>query len=562
MSSSAFKEKYSVLNNLPIGVFVLDDNYKILFWNICIASWTKKDSDEMVGCQIGDVYPKFKEDLYQSRINPILAGGPPTIFSSQAHGHLFPCRLPDGKRRILHTTVSNIPAVEKGRFFAMFAVKDVTELSYRIMDYRKIQQQAQEEIEQRKAVEGELRKANEKILAQTKAVIEEERLKVLLQMAGATAHELNQPLMILLGNIELLEMDRQNPKKLIEHIGKINKAGKRIADIIKKIQKVRHVAKKSYSGGDDIIDIYQKERLLCVEDDHACFKMIKAMLDRSGHKDVSHADTLEKAKKMLNDARFDLMILDYLLPDGDAFDLLEFLRHQEIHLPVVVLTGHGDEATASQLFRKGATDYLSKAHLSKKSLKESIEFSLEQSYLKRDKERAMLVMGDLSTKDELTGLFNRRYFMEALVRETSGTDRYDQSLALCLMDIDHFKTVNDTYGNIIGDKVLKRIAGFIMAALRKYDVPCRYGGEEFGILLPNTGGAGAQSVCNRIREDVEAHMFEYGGFSFNVTLSVGIALRTKSDEKGGALSGEYLIQMADTALYRAKTEGRNRVIVL
>ncbi|WDP89460.1 MAG: diguanylate cyclase [Desulfobacter sp.] len=556
-----FSRQFALMDDLPIGVFVVDDHYHILFWNRCMENWTKKSFSQVEGRELHELYPRFRETQYTSRIDSILGGGPPIVLSSQLHGRLFSCVLSDGEPRILQTTVTNVQGPGKDRCYAMFAVKDVTELSRRIIESRKMEKKAVAEIEQRKAVEKELRRANDKILAQTRAVIEEERLKVLLQMAGATAHELNQPLMILLGNLELLEMDRDHPDKLLERIQKINTAGKRIADIIKKIQNVRHVSKISYSGGGDIIDIHRKERILCVEDDPACFKMIKTMLADTIRPDLSHALTLDEAIKALDENRFDLVILGYVLPDGDAFDLLAHLKERDISIPAIVLIDQGDGITASQLFRQGASDYLSRQHLDKAGLVESIRFSLEQHLLKQDRENPTVIMGADAARDELTGLFNRRFFAEALERETSGIDRYDNDLALCLLNIDHFKKVNDTYGHPVGDKVLVRIARFITENLRKYDIPCRYGGEVFGILLPNTGKAGAESMCNRIREQVALHHFEYGEFSFNITLSAGIAMGGKTAQTGGHVLPEYLIQAADTALYRAKDRGRNMVVV-
>ncbi|HCY86426.1 MAG TPA: hypothetical protein DHV36_14920, partial [Desulfobacteraceae bacterium] len=503
MDFSVVEDDFRLLDNLPVGICVINAAYEIVVWNNCLKTWTKKTIREVGGKTLGQVYPHFLEERYTARIDPILEGGPPAIFSSQLHGRLFPCALPNGKSRILQTTVTHVPKKDGDGFYALFAVTDLTEVSYRIMDYRKVQQKALTELEQRKAVEDELRKANEKILAQHKAVIEEERLKVLLQMAGATAHELNQPLMILLGNIELLEMDLADPEKMLGRIKKISEAGSRISDIIKKIQKVKHVVKKDYTGGEDIIDIHQQERILFVEDDLECYRMVRRMLTFGSQREIHHADTIKAAKVMVKRLSVDLILLDYILPDGDAFDLLEFMKEEHLDIPVVVLTGHGSEITASQLFRKGVSDYLSKARLDRESLLESVEFSLERHNLNRDKEKAMLVMGDLSTKDKLTGLYNRRYFDEAFDRETSGTDRYNTDLALCLIDLDYFKDINDTYGHGVGDQVLKTAAGIILAAVRKYDIACRYGGEEFALILPNTDQDGALTICNRIRENLK-----------------------------------------------------------
>ncbi|WP_022668000.1 PAS domain-containing protein [Desulfospira joergensenii] len=252
--TSLFSESFSLLDSIPIGVCVIDKDHDIVFWNRCLEAWTKKTRKEVAGRSLGDVYPHFNKEDFKGRINTVLAEGAPLEFSSQVHGLLFPSALPNGKSRIFQTTVSRVSIPGEPGFFALFAVEDFTQATGRIMDFRKIQEKAEHEIEHRKSMEAELRAANEKIVQQQKGVIEEERLKVLLQMAGATAHELNQPLMILLGNIELLEMDQNDPEKMAVHISKIEQAGKRMADIVRKIQEVKRVAKKPYSGGDEIID--------------------------------------------------------------------------------------------------------------------------------------------------------------------------------------------------------------------------------------------------------------------------------------------------------------------
>ena len=563
MDFLACAKKFSLLDNLPLGAFVIDESYTIIIWNPCIASWTGINADSILGRQLTDIYPHFAQEMYLSRIDPILQGGPPTIFSSQLHGHLFPSTLPSGRKRIFETTVSNIPGDNEDEFYALFVMKDVTELSYRIVEFRKVAQQNLEEIEQRKIVEAELRKANEKILAQTKAVIEEERLKVLLQMVGATASELDQPLMHLLANIELLESEPKAPKSFGKRIEAIGKTGRLISDSLKKMQHFGHVARDVPEPKIDAGHIYGERQFLCVDSDPASFGTLEAMLTRCGYDNPRHAPTLEQAFTLLEKETFNLVFLDYQFPDGDAFDMLNFIKKKDIQVPLIVLSGQGDELVVSRLFKAGVTDYLPKTFLNKKSLGDSISFSLEKYHFKRDKDRALRVMGDLSTKDGLTGLYNRRYFMEALERETSGTERYARPLALCLMDIDFFKKVNDSYGHNVGDKVLKQIAKFILAALRKYDIPCRYGGEEFGLLLPNTEQQGAWAVCERIRQSVEAHQFEYEGFSFKITLSAGIALRHCGREFNvdKEILKETFVKQADLALYQAKAQGRNRIIL-
>ncbi len=252
-------DHYHLLDNIPTGICVIDRDYRVKFWNRCLAVWASIPEEEAVNNRLSSIYPHFNEPKYKARIDATLSGGPPAIFSCQLHGHLFPCELANGKFRIVQTTVSGIRVDNEDKYHALFAVQDFTDLSNRITDFRMMRDKAREEVDQRKAAQMELRLANEKILQQKQKEIEEERLKVLLQMAGATAHELNQPLMVLLGNIQLLEMDINDADKLSVHIKKIQASGNRIADIIKKIQNIKHDTPKSYSGGAKIMDIHQEQ---------------------------------------------------------------------------------------------------------------------------------------------------------------------------------------------------------------------------------------------------------------------------------------------------------------
>jgi two-component system cell cycle response regulator len=240
--------------------------------------------------------------------------------------------------------------------------------------------------------------------------------------------------------------------------------------------------------------------------------------------------------------------------------LLRFLQEKKLMLPVIILTGQGDELIASKMIRHGALDYLSKSNLNRKSLINSINFAFDKHYLKRDKERAMVVMGELSTKDKLTGLYNRRYFDDVLEREIAGARRYHTTMALILMDLDHFKNVNDTYGHTAGDYVLETISKIIKSTLRDCDIPCRYGGEEISIILPNTDKEGVKTVCDRIRVTVAEYPFEFETFVFHVTLSAGISFVDQKTPEQGFNLPDQLIKKADAALYQAKKNGRNKIV--
>ena len=405
----------------------------------------------------------------------------------------------------------------------------------------------------------ELEQANRKILEQQTVRIEEERLKVLLQMAGATAHELNQPLMALLGNIELMSWEKNDPVKVLKRALKIEKAGNRIANIVKKIQTIRHYEVKSYAGNSEILNLNQKINILSVDKSDKDYKEIEEMLKKQTQIMLTRARDMDEALDVLQNTSVDLIFLDYVLPTGNGLDFLRKIQEKEIDTPVIFITANGDEMVASQAINCGAYDYLPKANLSEQALQKIINNALEKYRLKKEVKTTMETMAEMSTRDELTGLYNRRYFMEVFDRETAGAQRYDTELVLCMMDLDHFKKINDTYGHPAGDEVLKEIAYLLRKTVRKSDVACRYGGEEFAVILPNTDIEHAAIFCERFRKEVEKHAVQYNGSNLRITISSGVAQFSDS-VKGSEKPFDALIKKADHSLYLAKSKGRNRVV--
>jgi diguanylate cyclase (GGDEF)-like protein len=167
-------------------------------------------------------------------------------------------------------------------------------------------------------------------------------------------------------------------------------------------------------------------------------------------------------------------------------------------------------------------------------------------------------LSEISARDALTGLYNRWYVMEKIDSEMNRSLRHGCPVSLIMLDIDHFKRVNDSFGHGAGDRVLRSVGQVLRDSCRLYDVPGRYGGEEFCIVLPETRVANTTVVAERIRERLAASRFEVGADSVVVTASIGIA-GIDSIETEGALSPSALIDRADQALYSAKHRGRNRV---
>lgn len=162
----------------------------------------------------------------------------------------------------------------------------------------------------------------------------------------------------------------------------------------------------------------------------------------------------------------------------------------------------------------------------------------------------------LTTIDGLTEVYNKRFFLESIERELNRAVRYGRLLSLAMLDIDHFKRINDTYGHLAGDHVLRELSALMAANVRRQDVLARYGGEEFAIILPEVDEEGAKLVCEKLRSLTEAQSFTFNGKQIAVTISLGIFTFRGQNE-----TTEAFIAAADAKLYAAKQAGRNRVMV-
>jgi two-component system cell cycle response regulator len=402
----------------------------------------------------------------------------------------------------------------------------------------------------------ELKKANERILEQQEALIEEERLKVLLQMAGATAQELNQPLASLLGDIELVGNINDDPEKTVECINRMKVAGQKISDITKKIKTI-HYSEPIPSNDDStaIVSFDREINILVVDDSEDVFEVLKGYLKDQDFLNLSWAKNFNDSFAMLEREPFDLIFLDHILKDGTSIEYLRNIDKEGIETPIIVVTGYGDEMLASQVIQMGAYEYLPKSRINSETLLRVINNTLERARLKSDVKRVHTKMAEMSTVDELTGLHNRRYFVEALDGEFERANRYETEMALIMLDLDYFKKVNDTYGHPAGDMVLSDIGKILKKHVRRNDFACRYGGEEFAVILPNVSKDGINMAYERFREMVTKQTFEYKSEQFHITVSIGIAFSNDAE------SANDLLAHADQALYQAKESGRDRIVV-
>lgn len=262
---------------------------------------------------------------------------------------------------------------------------------------------------------------------------------------------------------------------------------------------------------------------------------------------MTRVSTVAEAIQLTMDTVFCGALVE-LAVDGAA-GLVAHLTAEDVAVPCVVL----DEARSVRWLEAGASDVVAPtASIQELSLRvgRCIETAERLKTLTRERDQ----LRALSTTDGLTQLANHRAFQDRLREEFRRAQRYDDPLTLVLMDVDHFKRVNDTHGHLAGDEVLRQVAEALRSAVRETDFVARYGGEEFGVLLPKTPLAGALTVAERISRLVRGLRVGRDGV-IRVTASFGIA----GLPGRGLTSPDQLLKAADDALYRSKREGRNKI---
>ena len=260
--------------------------------------------------------------------------------------------------------------------------------------------------------------------------------------------------------------------------------------------------------------------------------------------------------KMLNDDRPDLIICDLEMPRMDGFKFLQLVNARQMlpDIPVIMLTGRGETELKIKGLAMGASDYVTKP-FDRGELVARVKVQLKIKQLQDELKRSNERLREISNTDHLTGLHTRRYLMESLAREMDRVQRKRSVLTLVIMDVDHFKKINDTHGHQCGDAVLQAVAEASRFGLRLYDIAARYGGEEFVLVLPETPLTGGVTVAERLRKRVAALSFPHPLEQLAVTVSIGVA----SYPSPAVSDVETLLQQADAAMYQAKRNGRNRV---
>jgi two-component system cell cycle response regulator len=296
-------------------------------------------------------------------------------------------------------------------------------------------------------------------------------------------------------------------------------------------------------------------RVLIADDDPVSRRMLQALLQKWGFEVVTAADGIDALRILEGEDAPDLAILDWMMPGMDGPQVCESVRARPSrpYVYVLLLTARSQKDDILRGLESGADDYLTKPFHAAE-LRARVQVGQRILELQTGLISAREELLFRATHDELTGLVNRRVLIEAIAREHSRHTREGTNFAIVLMDLDHFKNVNDTYGHLAGDAVLKEVARRVAGCLRPYDTVGRYGGEEFVVVLPTCDRSGSVMVSDRILTSLNSKPIETAQGGLLVTASCGVAV-SNSDHP---VNPQTLLHLADEALYRAKANGRNR----
>lgn len=294
--------------------------------------------------------------------------------------------------------------------------------------------------------------------------------------------------------------------------------------------------------------------ILIVDDDVAIRNSMNEFIELSGYRSYMAASA-EEALDILKKNDIHVVITDIVLPVLDGLELTSFIK-QNYDSDVIVMTGYSDDYSYEEAINKGASDFVFKP-VRFEELLLRLKRVIKERHITQERNQMMKKLEKLAITDGLTKLYNSRCFYDHLEAEIDRSVRYHHDIALMLMDIDHFKEFNDSYGHLAGDKVLIRLGEVIRSCLRINDSAYRYGGEEFTVILPETNADEAIAVAQRIRKTMEQERFiTDNNDAVMVTISIGVT-EYKKNEKLTAF-----VKRSDKAMYLSKKNGRNLVSCL
>jgi len=296
-----------------------------------------------------------------------------------------------------------------------------------------------------------------------------------------------------------------------------------------------------------------KTKILIVEDDDTVSKLLSEFLTRSGFQ-VMPVESAEEAEEILQTTEIKTVLTDIKLPGTDGILFTKKIKKQ-YNLDVIVMTAYSSKYSYEDAIKNGASDLLFKP-IKMNELVLRINRVLKERSLLDERDEMIKKLKRLTIEDSTTGLYNSRHFFDQLDKEIKRSDRYLHPVSLMFIDVDNFKEVNDSYGHMIGDKILSLIANRIRACLRSNDTAYRFAGDEFTIILPETTAIDAKFVADRIiaNFDNESLLINEKEMS-GITLSIGITEYQKNE------GSEQVVHRADVTMYEAKKLEGNCVII-
>ncbi len=293
---------------------------------------------------------------------------------------------------------------------------------------------------------------------------------------------------------------------------------------------------------------------MIIDDEAEIRDLLSEILQEEGFEVFVAADGVE-GLELFHDIKPDLVITDVKMPHKDGLEVLKGVKDAKFDIDVIILTGHSDEATAIECLQSGAYDYLLKPVEDIEVLLTAVNRAIHKRKLELKNKDLLRELEEMAIRDPLTGLYNFRQLHVSLDEEMTRSQRYGHAFCVFIVDVDHFKAVNDNCGHLFGDHVLKKLGEIMRRALRDTDRLFRYGGEEFFILMPETSPETADTAADRIMGAIRDHTFISDEKSAKITVSIGGAgFPLQSIDK------VELIKLADHALYRAKESGRDRFV--
>ena len=290
--------------------------------------------------------------------------------------------------------------------------------------------------------------------------------------------------------------------------------------------------------------------LLLIEDNPEDLLLTKRMLGKAEHAsfNISHADSLSAGIQRAIEGSLDVILSDLNLPDSPRVETFFRLKLQVPEIPIVVLSGFADEEMSLKAVRAGAQDYLIKGKIDGNILERSLLYAIERK-------KAEVTIKKLAYHDSLTGLPSRTLFNDRFTMAMADSKRNDKNTALIMLDLDHFKDVNDTFGHDAGDDLLKEVSGRLTSILRQTDTVCRMGGDEFALLISD---ASAREMIEEVAQRIIATIvkpFSLHGVNESISASLGIAIYPDDGE-----NIETLFKHADMAMYEVKKVARNNYL--